>query len=425
MVDPALGGEDHELLFGLTVAAYGDDVPDEQHCLPGNLEEIPPGPYLAAILSGVDRSKLSGHDAVRLLQADARLVAHFQAGYYADMAEVAHAYDPDTTARSSYPVEFAAEEIQSALTRTRRSTEYDLDLALQLRSRLPAVWEALAGGVIDLGRARVFVRELASLHPALVPEAVSRTLSEASDLTTGRLAARLQRVVLELDPEGAGDRFQVGVEDRVMTVQSNPDLTGSLLLHNADPKQVLLASKYVHGLALKLKHGVGETRTLDQLKVDVALDLLQGRTIDGAVPAPAEIMVILDGLAGQVPGYGTILPETISSLLDTAAGIEVATTDNDCCHETTSRRPTKAQRRHAQSRYPTCVFPGCRMPATQCDLDHRNPWVHHGPTACHNLAPLCRHHHTCKPKWKLDRNPDGSHTWTSPLRHTYTTGKPP
>jgi hypothetical protein len=214
------------------------------------------------------------------------------------------------------------------------------------------------------------------------------------------------------------------VEERKMTVQSNPDLTASLLLHNADPKQVLAASRYVHGLALKLKRSAGETRSVDQLKVDIALDLLQGRTIDGVPPAPAQITVILDEFAAHVPGYGNILPETIASLLSDVV-VEGTSAGDDCGHQTGSRRPTRAQRHHAQQRYPTCIWPGCRIPAAQCDLDHRHPWVDGGPTACHNLAPLCRHHHTCKPKWRLDRNPDGSHTWTSPLGHTYTTEKPP
>lgn len=429
-MDLALLEEDPEVLFRLTVAAYGEDTPDEQHFLPRDLEEIAPGPYLAAVVSGVDRSKLSGHDVVRLMNARARLVSHYQAGLYADIAEVAHAYDPDTAVRDSHPVEFAAEEIQTALTKTRTSARLDLELALHLRLRLPRVWEAMAAGDIDLARAKVFARELESLHPALVPEAVNRLISQAPELTTGQLRARLQRVALELEPEAADDRFEAGVEDRKMTVQSNPDLTASLLFHNADPKEVLLASRYVHGVALKLKRRPGETRTLDQLKVDIALDLLQGKTIEGAPPAPTPIMVILDELAGHVPGYGTILPGTVRGLLEDAAGVEVTTTDDDCgdddCgREPTSRRPTKAQKRHARNRYPTCVFPGCRMPATECDLDHRHPWIDGGPTACHNLAPLCRHHHTCKPKWKLVRETDGSHVWTSRLGHTYRTEKPP
>ena len=422
LVDPALLEEDHELGFRLTVAAYGEIVPDGQHFLPDDLEEIVPGRYLAAILSSIDRTKLSGYDVVRLLQARDRLVSHTQAGFYADVGEVAHACDPDTPARDVYPVGWAAEEVQTALMRTRRSAEADLDLALRLRSRLPDVFDAMESGQVDLGRAKVFCWELESLHPALVPEAVDRVISEASGLTTGQLRARLQRIVTQLDPEGRSERFGAGIEDRVMAVQSNPDLTGSLLLFNADPKQILLASRYVHGLALKHKARPGETRSLDQIKVDIALDLLQGKKIEGAPPAPAQIMILIDQAAGRVPGYGTILPETIAALLEDAT-IDINT--EDCAHETASRRPTRTQRRHVQRRYPTCVWPGCRQPAVVCDLDHRDPVAAGGPTTCRNLAPLCRHHHMCKPVWKLDRHPDGSHTWTSPLRHTYQTGRPP
>ena len=416
---------DADELFRLTVAAYAVEDPDEQHFLPRDLEQMQVGPQFGVLLSSIDRSKLSGHDLVRLMQADARLVSHFNSRFYADMAEVAHAYDPDTTARDAFPVEFAVEEVQTALAKTRRAAEYDLELALDLRHRMPRVWKAMRAGDLDLARVRVFARELESLHPALVPEAVDRVLSEAPELTTGQLRTRLQRISLELEPEAAEDRLKAGIEDRKMTVHPNPDHTASLLFHNLDPKQALLATRYVHGLALKLKRTPGETRALDQLRADIALDLLQGKTIDGAPPVPTPIMVILDHLAGHVPGYGTILPETITSLLDDAV-IDVNTGDpDDCGHQTTGRRPNRAQRRHAARRYPTCTFPGCRIPATQCDLDHRHPWAHRGPTTCHNLAPLCRHHHTCKPKWKLVRDTDGSHIWTSPLGHTYRTGRPP
>src|SRR5690554_6428629 len=123
LVDHSLWEEDHEELFRLTVASYGEDTPDEQHFLLRDLEEIPPGRYLAARVSGVDRSRLSGHDVVRLLQARDRLVSHCQADFYADIAEVAHSSDPESTARSDYPVDFAAEEIQAGLTRTRRSAQ--------------------------------------------------------------------------------------------------------------------------------------------------------------------------------------------------------------------------------------------------------------------------------------------------------------
>ena len=72
-------------------------------------------------------------------------------------------------------------------------------------------------------------------------------------------------------------------------------------------------------------------------------------------------------------------------------------------------------------RYPTCVHPGCRQAAEQCDLDHRKPRSQGGLTHNNNLAPLCRHHHMTRhhTPWEYQRQPNGDHHWTSPLGHTY------
>ncbi|MGH8947685.1 MAG: hypothetical protein ACRDXF_02410, partial [Acidimicrobiia bacterium] len=59
-----------------------DPDSDDDQGLPADLESIPPGLLLAVIVSSVDRDRLSGYDRVRLLQADARMVAHFQARMY-------------------------------------------------------------------------------------------------------------------------------------------------------------------------------------------------------------------------------------------------------------------------------------------------------------------------------------------------------
>ncbi|HUP14858.1 MAG TPA: HNH endonuclease signature motif containing protein, partial [Acidimicrobiia bacterium] len=71
---------------------------------------------------------------------------------------------------------------------------------------------------------------------------------------------------------------------------------------------------------------------------------------------------------------------------------------------------------------------GCRMPAIDCDLDHRRPWADGGPTKTSNLAPLCRHNHNTKHRcgWTYQKLPNGDYLWTSRLGHTYTTsGHPP
>ncbi|MCH7900361.1 MAG: HNH endonuclease, partial [Acidobacteria bacterium] len=95
---------------------------------------------------------------------------------------------------------------------------------------------------------------------------------------------------------------------------------------------------------------------------------------------------------------------------------------------TTTRRPTTALKRYVQAAYRHCVFPGCRMPSADCDLDHTVAVKDGGPTTENNLAPLCRHHHRAKHQapWKPRRLPNGDHQFTSPLGHTYiTSGRSP
>ena len=89
----------------------------------------------------------------------------------------------------------------------------------------------------------------------------------------------------------------------------------------------------------------------------------------------------------------------------------------------TTRRPTTAQKRHVQALFRYCVFPGCRMPSGDCDLDHRVAVADGGPTTTCNLAPLCGHHHRVKHEapWQPNIQSNGNHTWLSRLGHTYTT----
>ncbi len=97
---------------------------------------------------------------------------------------------------------------------------------------------------------------------------------------------------------------------------------------------------------------------------------------------------------------------------------------------------------------PTCVAPGCSVPANRCDLDHRVFWPA-GPTCTCNLAPLCRTHHRMKHQrgWTLHTHPpddqpadhdaddhagdqrphhalDPTLTWTSPTGTTHETVPP-
>jgi hypothetical protein len=93
---------------------------------------------------------------------------------------------------------------------------------------------------------------------------------------------------------------------------------------------------------------------------------------------------------------------------------------------TDAYRPTDPLYRFVRLRDRRCRFPGCRLRARCCDLDHQVPHPH-GDTAHDNLACLCEHHHRLShqaPGWRLHRATDGGLVWTLPGGRTVTTYPP-
>ncbi|HEX3336717.1 MAG TPA: HNH endonuclease signature motif containing protein, partial [Jatrophihabitans sp.] len=75
----------------------------------------------------------------------------------------------------------------------------------------------------------------------------------------------------------------------------------------------------------------------------------------------------------------------------------------------------------------TCLFPGCRRPATDCDQDHRRDHARGGRTEAGNLAPGCGHDHDLKTRrgWRLTRRTQHTYLWTSPLGRRHLVQVPP
>ncbi|HEY4851779.1 MAG TPA: hypothetical protein VII22_13340, partial [Streptosporangiaceae bacterium] len=76
-----------------------------------------------------------------------------------------------------------------------------------------------------------------------------------------------------------------------------------------------------------------------------------------------------------------------------------------CTHqrESPAYRPPLSLQHLIRIRQATCAFPGCRRPATRCDLDHTVAYHRGGRTCWCNVAPVCRCHHGAKqaPGWTL------------------------
>jgi hypothetical protein len=96
-----------------------------------------------------------------------------------------------------------------------------------------------------------------------------------------------------------------------------------------------------------------------------------------------------------------------------------------CTHPRQSRgyQPSASLRHLICIRNPTCTGPGCRRPATRCDLDHVTPYHQGGRTCECNLHPACRHNHHTKqvPGWTVTSPAPGTLTWTTPGNRTHTT----
>jgi hypothetical protein len=401
------------------------------------LEGSEPGPELATVLAEIDLESLSGAELVAILRAQDRMVSHYQAMRARTMVAILDAYrtevgldDEEYTWRST------AAEVGAALHLTRRTSDRELDEARQLVERLPEVGEALASGLIDRRRAAVLIGETRHLPKAAARSLVASLLDEAGELTAGQLAARIRRLIIETDPDAAHRRVSEAVNERRVVCEPTDDGAANLLILDAEPHLVHAARERIGRLARNLKTG-DDPRSIDQIRADVALHLLCNGETDLTRQAGVgsggrvELVVDLTTLAGlddspaELSGFGPVVAEIARRVASQIRRWDFSVTDAHHGHLVATgvvrRRPTSAHARRVRTRDRTCVFPGCRMPAVDCDLDHRRPYAHGGPTCPCNLDPLCRFHHTLRHKagWTHRREPDGTQVWTSPLGRTY------
>jgi hypothetical protein len=409
--------------------------------LPASLAGMEPGPVLAAFLMSLSDEDLSVDDRVAVLQAHQRLVSHFQAKVYGDMADLASQMVADHDGDRMAGAEEAATELRAALRYTRRLADSEMTTALRLVQELPSVAEALSAGRIDVRRATTIANLTMSLTAAATEWVVERIIDVAPRLTTGQLRARLERLCIEADPEYARRRHEGAVEQRRVVMEPNPDGTADLVGSDLPAHRVTAATRRINRLARSLRRK-GESRTMDQLRADVYLDLLNGTDGEsaGGRRGTVDIRVDLSTLAelsdapGDLAGYGPVVAEISRRVADAQhdASWRYTITDPETEMPVATgalrRRPTAGDRRVVETLKPTCAFPGCRHPATECDLDHRVRHIEDGPATPDNLVPLCRHDHRIRHEHGWTHRPlgNGDHLWTSRHGRNYTTsGTPP
>lgn len=428
-----LSGESDDLLaFMVTVDEMATGRAEEdRHVLP-DLSAIPPGPYLAVLLEHIDRQKLNGYDVVRLLQARERQLAHLQAGSMADVVETAYSAPGDSESdvdRLEEQFEYASDELRPALTLSRRAADYKLSLATDVGERLPQVWDLLDAGKIDLPKARAFANGTCHLPVEVARMVVAQLADVAPRLTVGQLRSRIRRLCVSLDPDSAVERERNAHEERRLVIEPTADGTADLHIFGLLMGDARAIGRRVNAHMLSLTGEDRSGRTHDQLRADIARDLLLGDQATGGGRGLVDIHVpvsTLDGGSepGHVGGLGPVTADTARHIVATQpeADHQITLVDdggNPTHIFTLSRRATKRIRRHMEALQPTCSFPGCVAPAADCDYDHQTPWSRGGETSTTNGGPKCDHDHELRDHGWQHRRHEESDIWVSPLGHTY------
>ena len=253
--------------------------------LPDDIEVMPPGPKLSAVLAGVDRSRLADADLVVLAQARARQLAFEQAGQMADLVAIADAAGPDPFPPGGpipgdyNPDQWAESEIAAALTWSGVNAGTQLALARQIVRRLPALHAAMLAGHIDAHKARVICDQLLLLSDEQARAVVEKILPEAAGKTTGQLRHKLARLVITIDPAAARKRYREAVKHRQVWCGREEEGTLSLGGRRLPADRAAAAFDHLDTLATALLEA-GDSRGLEELRADVMLDLLQGLITD-------------------------------------------------------------------------------------------------------------------------------------------------
>lgn len=213
----------------------------------------------------------------------------------------------------------AIDELSAALSLTRRGAETLLGYAFAF-GRLPQVADLLARGLIDYARFRVITDETCHLEDDEAAAVVDPITIDAPDLTTGQLGARLRRC-MDTYPERAVRRYQRGLGDRRLE-REQPRRDRRPLGPSTPRRQAAAVYDHINRLAHHQRGHDG--RTMDQVRADIFLQLLQGhhpndtRASDGADEIRVDLTTLIgfDDHAGDIVGWGPVIADLARQIVD-------------------------------------------------------------------------------------------------------------
>ncbi|MDR7160618.1 DUF222 domain-containing protein [Arthrobacter sp. BE255] len=355
-------------------------------------------------------------------------------------------------------------EVACVLTVSERSASALLAQSRELTTTLPITYEALQEGSISWQHARVMVDEAANLDPGVAAALEAHFLDPdapnpaqgcpAGEMVPSRFRHKVRIWRERHHPVSIEKRHAKSVLDR--RLEYAPDRDGMAWLSAYLPADQAAGIWNRMTAAARALQGPTETRTITQMRADVAAKLLlsagfatsssmngsadqtsgssasagtastststststshdgvAGRLrvpegVDaGRVPTPAAQVLVtvpvfaLMGLTDEpalLDGYGPIPASMARELVEDGASSfhRVLTDPRDGAPLEIGResyRVTKAQRLWLRLRDGKCPFPGCSNQSLDNEADHILAWADGGTTGISNLGQPCPKHH--------------------------------
>ncbi len=365
---------------------------------------------------------------------------------------------PLAGAGAPHVAEFAPEELAAALGISPDAGRQLVADALELRHRLPRMWECVQAGLVPVWKARRVADLTVGYSQSLADQVDRALMGRAPELSPAHLCEMslraLERWVREIEyrehPDAAAAAEEAALAKRGVWLDHRDSTATTRISLTTDTVDALAFDDALTDVASALAR-LGDTDSLDVRRAravgilaapQAALDLFDRAGGDSSCIRPmvylhlaaSDLERSLPGqggqarpATGQVEKLGAATLDLLGAWLGRTGADDRITVrpviDLDATAGTDSHAPPAWMREAAVLRDETCVFPGCNRDSRHCDLDHVDPFDPDGPsgqTNLQNLAPLCRRHHRLKThgRWRYRRLPDG-YEWTSPTGRTY------
>lgn len=321
-------------------------------------------------------------------------------------------------------VEFAVRSVAFDLAqRLRLSENMVRSLAWQgdvLLTSLPRLRKLFSSGRISAKHVRAATDSTTGIPDELTMAAYDEKVSAIAEaLRPGEFARRCRAVRERLCADTLQERHEEAHRQRRVTVESAEDGMAWLNIY-APAIDIAQAHTRLTGEARRLHALPGETRTLDQLRADLAAQFLAHGILDGGTStgtAARPVLLIDDaGRFAELLGYGPVPPRAAAKALRDAPEfrkviadpVEPAVLNLD----TKRYRPTRDQRTWLTLKYGLDEDAAPYLPtgvAAGGEVDHVIERQHGGPTDVANLVPLKPRLHRLKTvtRIRLDPKPGG------------------